>query len=70
MFLDAKKPPSTHHDLPRNHHNFTTKTPHQNTAFRKNPQQKRPSTTSSKKMRPGKSRTASFKLNQHPYTLA
>jgi hypothetical protein len=36
-FLDAKSDHPTHHDLPTTHHNFTTKTPHANTIFRKNP---------------------------------
>jgi hypothetical protein len=48
MFLDAQKPPSTPHDSPSTHHNSTTKTPHQNTVFRKNPLQKRTSTTPKK----------------------
>jgi len=59
-FLDAKKHPSTHHDLPRIHHNFTTKTPQQKHHFSKNPLKKRPSTTRQKKCGPAKSRTASF----------
>jgi hypothetical protein len=48
IFLDAKKQPPTHHDLPRNHHNFTTKTPHQNIFFRQNPSKKRRPTTKQK----------------------
>jgi len=48
MFLDAEKRPSTHHELPAIHHNFTTKTPQRNTVFSQNPLQKRPSTTPQK----------------------
>jgi hypothetical protein len=33
MFFIVQNRPSTHHDLPRNHHNFTTKTPRKNTRF-------------------------------------
>jgi hypothetical protein len=47
--LNAKKRPSPHHDLPATHHNFTTKTPPQNTIFLKNPLQKRPSHHKTKK---------------------
>jgi hypothetical protein len=47
-FLDAKKAPSTHHHLPRNHHTFTTKSPHQNTPFPQNPVKNGPSTQNKK----------------------
>jgi hypothetical protein len=40
--------PSTRHDLPATHHNFTTKNHTQNTLFLENPQQKRHSTTPKK----------------------
>jgi len=59
IFLDAKNDhqrTTIYHAI---HHNFTTKTPHQNTVFRKNPLKKRlPPRT--KKNGPAKSRTASF----------
>jgi hypothetical protein len=45
------------------HHNFTTKNHAQNTIFLKNPQQKRPSTTKTKRpknRRSGNRRTARF----------
>jgi hypothetical protein len=36
-FLRPEKCPSTHHDSPPNHHNFTTKHHVKNARFRKNP---------------------------------
>jgi hypothetical protein len=53
-FLDAKKRPSTHHDLPRNppqlhHKNTTTKHP-----VSQKPPEKTPLRHTTKKMRPGK----------------
>ena len=39
---------SKNHDNASAHHNFTTKTPRQNTVFCQNPLQKRPSTTPQK----------------------
>jgi hypothetical protein len=37
MFSELEKRPATNHDLPAIHHNFTTKTPHKTSFFRKNP---------------------------------
>jgi hypothetical protein len=37
MFSEPEKWPSTHHNLPTIHHNFTTKTPHLNAHFRETP---------------------------------
>jgi hypothetical protein len=62
-FSDAKNRPSTHHDLPATHHNFTTKTPHKNSFFSRKPLEKRPS-HHAKKIRPGNRRTASLKSNR------
>jgi hypothetical protein len=45
MFSESKKCPSTHHDLPAIHHNFTTKTPRVDAHFREKPLQKRTFTT-------------------------
>jgi hypothetical protein len=42
VFLAAEKPPQIHHVSPRIHHDFTIKTPSQNTHFSPNPLQKRP----------------------------
>jgi hypothetical protein len=65
MFLDAKKQPSTNHDLPRNspqlHHKITTP----KHRFSQKPLQNGPSTTRQKK-RPGKSRTALFRIRVPP----
>jgi hypothetical protein len=36
-FLDPEKRPSTDHDLPAIHHNFTTKTPQVKRRFLQNP---------------------------------
>jgi hypothetical protein len=44
----VKQRPSTHHDLPATHHNFTTKTPHKNSLFAKNPLKNGPPTTQKK----------------------
>jgi hypothetical protein len=41
VFFATQKPPSTHHNPPRFHHKFTSKTPHENTRFSQNPLQKR-----------------------------
>jgi hypothetical protein len=48
VFLAPEKRPQIHHDLPRIHHKFTTKTPRFAHHFSQNPQQKRPSTTPEK----------------------
>jgi hypothetical protein len=48
VFFAPEKRPSIHHDLPRIHHKFTTKTPRFAYRFSQNPQQKRPSTTPEK----------------------
>jgi hypothetical protein len=37
MFFSLRKRPSTNHDLPSIHHNFTTKTPRKNPAFSRTP---------------------------------
>jgi hypothetical protein len=60
-FLDAKKRPSTHHDLPATHHNFTTTSPHENTFFLQNPLKNGPSTTQQKN-------TAQQKAGPHLHT--
>jgi hypothetical protein len=44
-FFRPEKCPSTHHDLPVIHHNFTTKTPRFARTFSQKPLQKRPSAT-------------------------
>jgi len=40
MFFEVEKCPSKHHDLPRNHHDFTIKKPRSTPAFSQNPLQK------------------------------
>jgi hypothetical protein len=47
-FSDPKNCPSTHHDSPAIHHNFTTQKPRQKHTFSQNPLQKRTSTTQEK----------------------
>jgi hypothetical protein len=42
MFFSLRKRPSTNHDLPSIHHNFTTKTPRKNTHCSEAPSQKTP----------------------------
>jgi hypothetical protein len=69
IFLDAEKRPSTLHDLPATHHNFTTKTPRKNTHFFQNPLKKRPSHHTTKKMRPGKKPNRIVNLKSSSLTL-
>jgi hypothetical protein len=69
IFLDAKKQPSTHHDLPRNspqlhHKNTTIKHP-----FSQKPLKKRPSTTHKKNAPRQKAEPHPFeKLNRNRLT--
>jgi len=48
VFFDAEKCPSRHHLLPATHHNFTTKTPHQNHVISRKPLQNAVSTINGK----------------------
>jgi hypothetical protein len=65
-FFDQKKCASKHHVYHAFHHNFTTKTPQQNTRFLENPQQKHPSTTKIKTTQPHFQISLSAKSNHRP----
>jgi hypothetical protein len=52
MFFIVQNRPANYHDLPRNDHNFTTKTPRKNTRFSETPLKnahKTPKTTHSRR---------------------
>jgi hypothetical protein len=48
VFFEPEKQPSTHHDLPAIHHEFTIKKPRSAHRFCQNPQQKRRLTSAKK----------------------